>query len=132
MAASSLLFITLVTGFSEQAEADGRTAVQARQMESLNRGLVAVKTGNGVFVSWRLLGTESASVSFNVYRNGKKLNGSPITSSTNYQDAGGDSNAVYQVRAVLNGVEQAPSETAGVWNKPYKSVPLQNGRGKNA
>lgn len=68
LAASSLLFITLVTGFSEQAEADGRTAVQARQMESLNRGLVAVKTGNGVFVSWRLLGTESASVSFNVKR----------------------------------------------------------------
>ncbi|XBO87490.1 hypothetical protein AAGG52_08495 [Bacillus licheniformis] len=99
-------------------------------MESLNRGLVAVKTGNGVFVSWRLLGTEPSSVSFNVYRNGKKLNGSPITSSTNYQDAGGDSNAVYQVRAVLNGMEQAPSETVGVWNKQYKSVPLQKPAGE--
>ena len=129
LAASSLLLITLVTGFSEQAEADGRTAAQARQMESLNRGLVAVKTGNGVFVSWRLLGTEPSSVSFNVYRNGKKLNGSPITSSTNYQDAGGDLNAVHQVRAVLNGREQAPSESVGVLNKQYKSVPLQKPAG---
>lgn len=88
LAASSLLLLTLVPAVSEQAEAGGTQAVQARQMESLARGLVAVKTGNGVFVSWRLLGTEPSSVSFNVYRNGRKLNNSPITSSTNYQDAG--------------------------------------------
>lgn len=129
LAASSLLLLTLVPAVSEQAEAGGTQAVQARQMESLARGLVAVKTGNGVFVSWRLLGTEPSSVSFNVYRNGRKLNNSPITSSTNYQDAGGDTNASYYVRAVLNGREQAPSETVGVWGKNYKSIPLQKPAG---
>ena len=35
MAASSLLLITLVTGFSEQAEADGRTAAQEECMTKL-------------------------------------------------------------------------------------------------
>ncbi|MFT0802245.1 rhamnogalacturonan lyase [Bacillus swezeyi] len=128
LAASSLLLLTLVPAVSEQAEA-GTQAAQPRQMESLTRGLVAVKTGNGVFVSWRLLGTEPSSVSFNVYRNGRKLNNSPITSSTNYQDAGGDTNASYDVRAVLNGREQAPSETVGVWGENYKSVPLQKPAG---
>jgi len=61
----------------------------ARQMEKLNRGLVRVNQANGNYVSWRLLGTDSASVSFNVYRNGTKLTSSPITNSTNYFDSAG-------------------------------------------
>ena len=80
LAAASLLSIGLVSALPQQTEADAAPApaAQARQMESLKRGLVAVKTENGVFVSWRLLGTEPSSVSFNVYRNGQKLNSSPI------------------------------------------------------
>jgi rhamnogalacturonan endolyase len=37
-------------------------AFAQRQMEYLNRGLVAVNKGEGkVFLSWRMLGTEAAS-----------------------------------------------------------------------
>ena len=43
---------------------------QLRQMEYLDRGVVAVKTNNGIFLSWRILGTEK-NASFNVYKNGK-------------------------------------------------------------
>ena len=35
-----------------------KTAAKPKQMEHLNRGLVAVKTKKGVFLSWRLLGTD--------------------------------------------------------------------------
>ncbi|HEU6455011.1 MAG TPA: hypothetical protein VN201_06065, partial [Roseateles sp.] len=31
-------------------------------MERLGRGLVAMQTGQGVFLSWRLLGTEPVAV----------------------------------------------------------------------
>jgi rhamnogalacturonan endolyase len=96
-----------------------------RQMENLDRGLVAVKVDNGIFLSWRLLGTEDPSISFNVYRDGVKLNSSPITASTNYVDAEGKENSTYYIRAVLGGMELAPSETTSVWGKNYLSVPLQ-------
>ena len=43
-------------------------AATSCQMESLDRGLVAVKSGNGIFLSWRLLGTENYATSFNVLR----------------------------------------------------------------
>jgi len=101
----------------------------ARQMEKLDRGLVAVKTGTGVFVSWRLLGTEASSTSFNLYRNGTKLNSSPITSSTNYQDTGGTASSTYYVRAVVGGVEQTASPTVSVWGTNYLTVPLQKPAG---
>lgn len=98
----------------------------ARQMERLNRGLVRVNQSNGNFVSWRLLGTDPASVSFNVYRGGTKVTGSPITNSTNYFDSAGTSSSSYTVRAVVNGTEQADSETSlNVSSAGYLSVGLQ-------
>ncbi|WP_155373833.1 rhamnogalacturonan lyase family protein [Catellatospora vulcania] len=84
----------------------------AKQMEDLNRGLVSVRSGSANLVSWRLLGTESYSTGFNVYRAGTKVNSSPITNSTNYLDSGAAADASYTVRAVVGGVEQAASETS--------------------
>ncbi|WP_256363117.1 CBM35 domain-containing protein [Streptomyces sp. TRM70350] len=81
-----------------------------KQMEDLNRGLVSVRSGSGNLVSWRLLGYESAATGFNVYRGATKVNASPITNSTNHLDSGAPADASYTVRAVVNGVEQAPSE----------------------
>ncbi|WP_079909805.1 rhamnogalacturonan lyase [Paenibacillus sp. 32352] len=102
----------------------GASSIQ-RQMEYLDRGLVAVKTDSGVFVSWRLLGNEPDGIAFNLYRDGVKVNSSPITNSTNYQDNSGSSESKYTVRAVLNGKEQPASAQAGVWDTNYLSVPLQ-------
>ncbi|MBO4270011.1 cellulose binding domain-containing protein [Microbispora triticiradicis] len=84
----------------------------ARQMENLNRGLISVRSGSGNLVSWRLLGTENAGTGFNVYRGSTRLNSSPITNSTNYLDSGAAADASYTVRAVVNGAEQASSETS--------------------
>ncbi|WP_217506410.1 rhamnogalacturonan lyase [Paenibacillus xylanilyticus] len=113
----------LITSFG-LGNAPVTQAAGTRQMEFLDRGVVAVKTGTGVFVSWRLLGTEGSNVSFNVYRDGTKVNASPVTNSTNLQDASGTSSSKYTVRAVVNGTEQAASAAASVWGNNYLSVPL--------
>jgi rhamnogalacturonan endolyase len=55
-----------------------------RYMENLDRGVVAVKVTTGVYVGWRMFGTDPAGIGFNVYRGTTKLNASPITTSTNY------------------------------------------------
>ncbi|MGO4546010.1 S-layer homology domain-containing protein [Paenibacillus sp. 2TAB23] len=97
----------------------------ARQMESLNRGLVAVQQAGHVYVGWRLLGTDPTSISFNLYRDGGKVNASPITGSTNFEDAGGSSASTYFVRAVVDGTEQRQSESVDVWDTNSLDVPIQ-------
>ena len=52
----------------------GSAQAQPKQMEKLDRGLVALKTDPGVFLSWRLLGTEPVDARFNIYRDGKRIN----------------------------------------------------------
>ncbi|PLT44577.1 putative rhamnogalacturonan lyase in rhamnose utilization cluster [Paenibacillus pasadenensis] len=115
---SAILGTALLTSAPAQAAA-------ARQMEKLDRGLTAVKINGGVLVSWRLLGTDAGSVSFNLYRGSTKVNASPITSKTNYLDAAGTTSSSYTVRAIVGGVEQAASPPASVWANNYLDVPLQ-------
>lgn len=86
-------------------------------------------SANGVYVGWRMLGTEADGVAFNVYRNGVRLNGSPITTSTNWQDTAGSAGAKYTVAAVVNGVEQPASAAAAVWNQQHMTVKLQRPAG---
>jgi len=100
-----------------------------RYMENLDRGVVAVKVTNGVFVSWRVLGTEWSGVGYNVYRGTTKLNSSPITGATNYSDASGTTSSTYSVSAVVNGTEQARSPAVSVWGTNYLTVSLQRPSG---
>ncbi|UHA62708.1 rhamnogalacturonan lyase [Metabacillus litoralis] len=100
-----------------------------RQMEELGRDLVAVKVNEGVYLSWRLLGTDSDSISFNLYRDGKKINEKPITSSTNYVDTKGNVSSTYEVREVLNGKEKAKSQEVEVLSNQYFDIPLQKPEG---
>ena len=94
------------------------------QMEKLNRGVVAVRTGANNFVSWRFLGNEDDNVTFNLYRGATKVNATPLNV-TNYTDNGAAANSTYAVRAIINGTEQPLSETASVWGQQYLTVPLQ-------
>ena len=122
------------------------SAVAQRQMEDLNRGLVAFrKSSTQVYLSWRLFGNDPPNVAFNLYRsvnNGapNKLNAAPITATTDYTDTPGTTNLTnnpyaYFVRPVINGVEQGNSETVALpANPPQKqflSVPLRADTGPN-
>lgn len=87
----------------------------ARQMERLDRGLVAIKVDGGVYLSWRLFGTDASTTSFNLYRDGTLVNPSPISGATNYTDASGTASSKYEVRPVENGVEKSADKSVSVW-----------------
>jgi len=108
-----------------------------RQMESLNRGTVAVNQGDGkVYVGWRMLGTDPEDIAFNLYRTTGdnkplKLNTKPITESTNFIDSSADLKQTnsYFVRPVLKDKELEPSDSftlpANAPVRQYISIPLR-------
>jgi len=101
-----------------------------RQMEYLDRGVVAVKVSNGVFLSWRFLGTDDLSTGFNIYRDDKLITATPMTDRTNYLDAGGTLTSVYKVVPICNGVpcgEASGSVTP--WANQYKTIQLNRPKG---
>ena len=84
-------------------------SVQAqRTTDLLDRGLVAVPSGSGSFVSWRIFGEEYYDTQYNLYRNGVKVNDTPLNVS-NYKDPLGTAGSRYEVAAVVRGVEQKKS-----------------------
>ncbi len=95
-----------------------------KQVERLDRGVVALQTGAGAFVSWRLLGTEPADVRFNLYRDGQRVNALPLTVS-NAVDPLGRVDSRYTVRAVTRGEELPASAPVSPWAQPYLRVPVQ-------
>ncbi len=131
IAAIDLLLTSLVSAVSADP-----VAIQ-RQMEPLDRGVVAVSQGDQtVYVGWRMLGTDPDEIAFNVYRTTgagepKRLNDEPITRSTDYVDHAADLSQPnsYFVRPVLQGQEQAASASftlpADAPVRQYLSIPLQ-------
>nr|WP_302597437.1 RICIN domain-containing protein [uncultured Cellulosilyticum sp.] len=101
----------------------------ARQMEALDRGLIATKVSNGVYLSWRLLGTDNSNVGFYIYKNGTRLNSTPLTTSTNYVDTSGTTSDKYYVTTVINGVEKTKSAVSTVLSQNYLDIPLNKPAG---
>jgi rhamnogalacturonan endolyase len=110
-------------------------------MERLERGVVAVRASETtVYIGWRLLGTDPAAVTFNVYRatgSGAPvhLNKTPLGATTDFVDEAADASRphTYTVRAVVNGAEQAASRPATLAaNAPvqqFLTVPLDRPAG---
>ncbi|MEM8515325.1 rhamnogalacturonan endolyase [Massilia sp. MP_M2] len=100
-----------------------------RQRELLDRGVVAIHTQDGNFVSWRALGTDDAATAFNLYRDGVRVNATPLAA-TNLVDAGSAASATYSVRAVLRGAERNDGARAvAAWPQPFKTIPLRKPAG---
>jgi rhamnogalacturonan endolyase len=93
-------------------------------LEALDRGVVAVAEGDGVYVGWRLLGYDDENVAFNVYRDGALVNSAPLADSTNYFDPDGGSGSEYSVTALVGGAEAAPSTPVSVWGQNYLEIPV--------
>ncbi|MEU6250315.1 carbohydrate-binding protein [Glycomyces sp. NPDC047010] len=103
---------------------DGAVAQTGPIMEDLGRGVTVVPASGGNLVSWRLLGTDTASTAFNVYRNGTLLNSSPITGATNYLDTGGS--GTYTVAPVNGGTVGAQAGAEATFNSSgYRDIPIQ-------
>ncbi|WP_344131357.1 rhamnogalacturonan lyase [Luedemannella flava] len=99
-------------------------------LERLDRGLVAAATGEGVFLSWRLLATEVTGHSatgltganFRVYRDGAAI--ATVTDSTNYLDVSGTVDATYRVAPIVGGRERGRSAPAAPWAGNSYDLPL--------
>lgn len=99
------------------------------QAEKLNRGVVAVKTDGGVFVSWRSLVSDDKNLAFDVYRDNVKITETPLKSKTNLTDAQGTVSSKYTVKAVLNNAVTETSAETSVWETPYMKVHLDRPAG---
>lgn len=112
-----------------------------KQMENLDRGLVAVNQGQGkVFLSWRMLGTEPDDIAYNLYhQTGSsqpvKVNRQPLTAGTNFNETGVDStqNNSWFIKPVVNGHEQVADKPytlkANAPAQQYLTVPLHTPQG---
>jgi hypothetical protein len=121
----------LTVGPATAVSAGGDHGRERIRLERLDRGLVAVATGEGVFLSWRLLGSEvtghtatgMAGADFNVYRDGLRI--ATVTDSTNYLDAAGTATSRYRVASVVRGREAGRSASVTAWSDGYYNLPLR-------
>lgn len=101
--------------------ADTNSTTEKRVMEKLDRGTVAVKTNDGVYLSWRLLGTESlTNQAFDIYRDSEKIYTTGEHDATCYTDSKGTADNKYTV--VPKGEAIDKTEAVDVWttNTTYK------------
>ena len=109
-----LLALSFLISFLSFSEAHAQ-----RPTDHLDRGLVAVPSGSGNFVSWRIFGEEYYDTEYNLYCNGTKLNQTPLKVSC-FTHSGGNSSSSYQVAPVVRGVEQEKSAAVKRWSNQYK------------
>ena len=99
----------------------------ASQMEKLDRGLIAVKTSSGNFVSWRLFGTDNDNTTFKVLRNGTSVYSA--TTKTSFQDTAGNTSSKYQVVTIQDGEPVDTSDVVTPWTNSYLQVKLNRPAG---
>ncbi|WP_066679716.1 MULTISPECIES: rhamnogalacturonan lyase [unclassified Chryseobacterium] len=117
-----------------------QTIFAQRQMEYLKRGIVAIPSESGVFVSWRLLGTEEQNAKFDVYRTEyrtkgaytKKLNKEPLLEGTNLLDKAAKKGKDYTYFIQSYGEDLTVNYDYAKYTanqKPYFSIPLKTPEG---
>ena len=111
MKRNTLTTVLMLLG-ATMLQAQPRYDMQHINREQLDRGVVAIRSGNQVMVSWRTLTSDAVGQPFDVYRNGQKLNSkplrqggtffvdeAPLTADATYEVRGGGKNGCYQLRA---------------------------------
>ena len=104
------------------------------QMEKLDRGLVALPAQDkGIFLSWRLLGTDSKNVCFDIERDGKII--AHQVKLTNYTDRKGSAASSYRIITYQKEprmdapAEREVSKAVKSWNDLYRSLPINRPAG---
>lgn len=92
--------------------------------EHLGRGVIAIRENpSTIAISWRYLSSDPMDESFDIYRNGEKVNRHPVKHATFFQDTyKGTEPVLYTVKAIKAGTEssyQLPADApAGYLNIP--------------
>ena len=95
-----------------------------QQMEHLDRGVVALPAQEqGIFISWRLLGTDAQGTTFDLLRDGKTI--VKGLTATNFTDKEGTSTSRYSVVThPTPAVSPLTSNDVTPWPDLYRSIPL--------
>lgn len=93
---------------------------QAQEKALQNRAPVAVKTSNGILVSWRSFTSDASDLGFDIYRGSTKLNSSPITTKTNFLDDGGEAGSSYTIKST-----KGEEFTVKAWDNMYKAIKVK-------
>ena len=70
-----------------------------RIVEKLDRGIVAISSNDGIFITWRVLGTENEETIYELYRDGELIYVSENNMSTSYLDTEGNLSSEYYIVA---------------------------------
>ena len=114
--------------------ASHKVSTPISQMEKLDRGVVALPAvDKGIFVSWRLLGTDGKNVCFDVERDGKVI--AHHLKLTNYIDRKGSAASSYRIITYQDEpkmdapAEREVSKAVKPWNDLYRSMPINRPAG---
>lgn len=106
-------------------------------MERLDRGLVALPAaGKGIYLSWRLLGTDSKNVCFDIERDGKVI--AHHIRATNFTDVKGSPAHSYRIITYQDEpkmdaqMQREVSKPVKPWTDLYKSLPINRPEGGTA
>ncbi len=98
-----------------------------QRLEHLDRGLAAMRTDRGIYLSWRLLydedpvfGSAESAVRFTVLRDGMPI--AELEGMTNFTDEAGSADSVYQVRS--SGGDSSAGVRPFGSGKNYFDIPL--------
>ncbi|MBI5256280.1 MAG: rhamnogalacturonan lyase [Burkholderiales bacterium] len=98
----------------------------ARQAERLDRGAVAVPSGGGYLITWRLLGDDDPALRFVVERDGRPLTPEPQALTQFHDSTAPPAPAApaYRITALLRGQPVGQPATALLLREPFLRVPL--------
>ena len=126
--------MSMALGMAPCSHLHAQVLTPVSQMEKLDRGLVALPAQDqGIFLSWRLLGTDSKDVCFDIERDGKII--AHQVKLTNYTDRKGSSANTYRIITYQNEprmdapAEREISKAVKLWNDLYRSLPINRPAG---
>ena len=95
-------------------------------MEYLDRGIYAIKSGNGMFISWRWNANDSDTAEFRLYRDDTLIYTSKSGDATSFYDASGKTTSKYRVDTVENGSVVASDNCKFTSGSTYFDIPLKS------
>ena len=98
-------------------------------MEKLNRGIYAVKSSQGMFVSWRFNADDASDAEFRLYRDDNLIYTSASGEATCFLDKSGNTSSVYRVDTYENGNLKSSESCSLSSGSGYFDIPLNKPSG---
>ena len=95
-------------------------------MEYLDRGIYAIKSGNGMFISWRFNANDADDAEFQLFRDNQLIYTSKAGDPTDFWDASGSASSNYRVDTIVNGVVKSSDSCKFTSGTNYFDIPLNS------